>query len=92
VTESDYASAIASIAAHESWAQTPNRTERTAPAREAAWKRFEALVDPDGKMTPKQRAKAAENARLAHFKRMALRSAAARAARKAAAKASGGAG
>ena len=78
MTESEYASAIASIAAHQSWANTLDRPGRTAPARKKAWERFEALVDPDGTMSPSERAKAAENARKAYFKRLALKSAAAR--------------
>ena len=32
-------------------------------------------MDPDGEMSPPERAKAAQNARRAHFKRMALKSA-----------------
>ncbi|MGV0050116.1 hypothetical protein ACRU43_12890 [Mycobacterium colombiense] len=66
------------IAAHESWARTPDRPARTRAARNAFWNRFERLVDPEGKLHPAQRAKAAENARKAHFKRMALKSAEAR--------------
>jgi hypothetical protein len=84
LTKSELASAIASIAANESWAQTRDRTARTAPARQKAWDRFEALVDPDGTMSPSERAKAAESARKAYFKRLALKSAAARKQRRAA--------
>jgi hypothetical protein len=73
----------ASIAAHESWARTENRTARTANARQAALDRFERLVDPDGRLLPEERAKRAAHARKAHFKRMALRSAQVRRARKA---------
>ena len=73
----------ASIAAHASWAQTASRRARTAPARRAMDERFERLVDPDGVMTPADRAAAVENARQAHYRRMALRSAQARRARKA---------
>lgn len=63
-------SLIASIAAHESWANTPNRTTRTQPGRDALDARFlrEAGGDP-------QRA---ESLRKAHFKRLALKSAQAR--------------
>lgn len=64
-----------SLAAHEKWALCPDRTAATAPARAAFEKRFETLVDPDGALTPKERAKRAANARQAHFQRMALKSA-----------------
>lgn len=63
------------IGAHESWARTTDRAGRTQRARSAAWNRFETLVDPEGKLPPAQRAKMAQNARTAHFKRMALKSA-----------------
>jgi hypothetical protein len=71
-------SLIASIAAHESWARTENRTARTAPARKAMLDKFEREVDPDGTLLPAERAIRAEHARKAHFKRLALRSAKAR--------------
>ena len=66
----------ASIAAHESWAATPDRTARTAPARQALEAKFLAEADGD----PIR----AEHLRRAHFKRLALKSAQVRAARKAA--------
>jgi hypothetical protein len=44
--------------------------------------RFEQQVDPDGVMTPEARAKAAEAAKRAHYKRMAFNSAKARRARR----------
>lgn len=68
----------ASIAAHESWANTPNRSARTAPARAALMAKFEAEVDPDGTLPPAERARRAESRRKAHFQRLALRSAQAR--------------
>ncbi len=71
----DLTSLQASIAAHISWARTEDRTARTAPARRAAEARFEKLVDPDGVLTPEERAKRAESARKAHFRMMALKSA-----------------
>jgi hypothetical protein len=71
-------SLIASIAAHESWAQTENRTARTAPARKAMLDKFERQVDPDATLLPAERAIRAEHARKAHFKRLALKSAQAR--------------
>lgn len=57
----------ASIAAHESWANTTDRTARTAPARAALNQRFldQANGDPVR----------AEHLRKAHFARLALKSA-----------------
>lgn len=57
----------ASIASHTSWANTEDRSARTAPARRALEQKFldEAEGDP-------QRA---ESLRSAHFKRLALKSA-----------------
>lgn len=71
-------SLIASIASHESWARTPDRAARTAPARAAMEAKFEREVDPDNVLPPDVRAKMAENARSAHYKRLALKSAKAR--------------
>ncbi|MFE2121023.1 hypothetical protein ACFW9U_10235 [Rhodococcus aetherivorans] len=73
---------LAQIAAHESWAKTDDRSARTAKARKAALDRFEREVDPNGELTPQERAKRAEHARKAYFARLALRSAQARRARK----------
>jgi hypothetical protein len=66
------------IAAHDSWANTTDRSARTANARKAMLDKFEQQVDPDGVLTPAERAKRAEHARKAHFKRLALKSAQAR--------------
>lgn len=68
----------AEIAAHASWASTPDRSARTAPARRAALDRFEKQVDPDSVLLPAERARRAEHARKAYFKRLALKSAQAR--------------
>ena len=68
----------ARLAAHESWARTSDRSARTAPAREAAWSRFDREVDPDGKLDPQERARRAEHARKAYFLRLAMKSAQAR--------------
>ncbi len=57
----------ASIAAHDSWAHTPDRAARTAPARRALDARFLAEADGD----PIR----AEHLRKAHFARLSLRSA-----------------
>ncbi len=68
----------AQIAVHTSWAQTPDRSARTAPARAALMAKFEAEVDPDGVLTPAERARRAGHLRKAHFQRLALKSARAR--------------
>lgn len=60
----------ASIAAHESWAATTDRTARTAPARAALLQKFLDAAGGD----PVR----AEHLRKAHFKRLALKSAKAR--------------
>lgn len=65
----------AQIAAHVSWANTTDRPARTAAARKAALDRFERQVDPDGVLTPAERAVRAEHARKAYFTRLALLSA-----------------
>lgn len=61
---------VASIAAHESWANTTDRTARTSKARAAADARFLAEADGD----PVR----AEHLRKAYFQRLALKSAQAR--------------
>ena len=66
------------VAAHESWARTPDRAARTAPAREAMLDRFEREVDPNGELTPAERARRAGHARKAYFTRLSLKSAQAR--------------
>lgn len=66
------------IAAHESWAHTPDRTARTANARKKFLDKFEQEVDPEGTLPPAERAKRAEHKRRAHFQRLALKSAQAR--------------
>lgn len=58
---------IASLAAHESWANTTNRTARTAPARAALDAKFLEQADGD----PIR----AGHLRIAHFQRLALKSA-----------------
>lgn len=69
---------IARVAAHESWARTPDRAARTAPARRAALARFDKLADPEGVLPTAERARRAEHLAKAHYQRMALRSAQAR--------------
>lgn len=80
-TPSDRALA-ASIAAHSMWAQTGDRTARTAPGRSKFDARFEAQVDPDGVLDPAERARRAASARSAYFKALALKSAKSRRARR----------
>lgn len=64
----------ASIAAHESWAATEDRAARTAAGRKALADKFLAQAGGD----PVK----AEHLRKAHFKRLALKSAQARARRR----------
>lgn len=61
---------VGSIGAHVSWANTEDRSARTAPARRARDAQFLEKADGD----PVR----AEHLRKAHFQRMALRSAEAR--------------
>ncbi|WP_194828596.1 hypothetical protein [Nocardia sp. XZ_19_231] len=65
----------ARIAAHESWSRTGDRAERTAKARAAMQSKFDRLVDPDGLLSPEERAYRADQARKAHYTRLALKSA-----------------
>jgi hypothetical protein len=71
-------SAIARLGAHTSWARTEDPPARTAPARRAFLERFEREVDPDGVLSPEDRARRAEHAKRAYFQRLALASAKAR--------------
>ena len=68
----------ARIAAHESWAKTPDRAARTAKARAALMSKFERQVDPDGLLSPEERAYRADHARRAHYLKLAQKSAQAR--------------
>lgn len=70
------------LGAHSKWAMTEDRTAATQPARDGLLRKFEDEVDPDRVLSPVERAKRAENARKAHYQRMALASAKARRARK----------
>lgn len=76
---------VARIAAHTRWAGEPDRTAATAPARKGMEAKWAAQVDPDGVMAPDELARRIDNLRQAHMQRMALASAKARRARKAAA-------
>jgi hypothetical protein len=84
VSTPEQRSLSARIAVHASWANTANRTARTAPGTKAFLERFEKQVDPDGVLSPVERAKRAEHARKAYFLSLAAKSAAARRKRKAA--------
>lgn len=68
----------ARLAAHSSWANTENRTARTAAATAASMSRFERQVDPDGVLDPAERARRADSARKAYYTRLAFKSVKAR--------------
>lgn len=74
-------STAASIAAHTRWSRTADRTSATQPGRDGLLAKFERQVDPDGALPVEVRAAMAENARRAHYRRMASRSAQVRRAR-----------
>jgi hypothetical protein len=67
-----------SAAAHSSWAYTRNRNARTQAARDARRARILAAVDPEGLMSPADRAKAEKNAMQAHMLNMSIKAAKAR--------------
>jgi hypothetical protein len=66
------------MAAHASWAATPDRTSRTSAGTAAFLARFERQVDPDGLLPAEQRTEMARHARIAYMLRLAERSAQAR--------------
>jgi hypothetical protein len=72
--------AAARLAAHASWANTPDRAARTAPAARGLLAKFEReareRLGPDA--TDRQVADAAESARRAHYARMSAAGVAAR--------------
>lgn len=71
-------------ASHQRWAQEPDRSAATAPARAGLQARFERQVDPNGVLDPVERAKRAESARKAFYADLTRKSIAARRRRKAA--------
>lgn len=74
--ETDRTRRLAALAAaHASWANTKDRTARTAPARRAFLDRFERQVDPEGILSAAERAVRAEHARKAYFAALAVKSA-----------------
>src|SRR4051812_46318107 len=70
--------ARAKVAAHTSWANTRDRSARTARARAGLEAKFEREADPEGVLSPRQRAERADSLRKAHYARMALAAAKAR--------------
>ncbi|MDQ1304506.1 MAG: hypothetical protein QG671_333 [Actinomycetota bacterium] len=66
------------IGGHAKWAKEPDRSAATAKARRAQLDRFDKQVDPDGVLTPQERAKRAESARKEYYTRLAFLSAQAR--------------
>ena len=77
-------STAARLGAYESWARTPNRSARNAPARQGFEAKFEReareRLGPDA--TDKQVADAADAARKAYYLRLAAAGVAARRARR----------
>jgi len=68
----------AKVAAHVRWAKTDDRADATAAARSAFADRFAREVDPDGVLTPEERARRAASLRSAYYANLARRSVAAR--------------
>lgn len=66
------------IGAHVRWSRENDRVGATAPARTAFMRQFEAQVDPNNELDPRERAIRANHAHRAHMQRMALASAKAR--------------
>lgn len=60
----------AKVAANTRWAFEPDRTSATAAGTNAFLAKFERLVDPDGVLSPDERAKRARNALSAHMIRV----------------------
>jgi hypothetical protein len=71
----------ARLAAYAMHAKHDSR-DTSAPGRAAFLARFEADVDPDGRLDPEERRRRAEHARSAYFARLALASVAARRAKR----------
>jgi hypothetical protein len=73
------------LGAYTRWANADAQERFAAgyPMRQGLQAKFEREVDPEGKLSPQERAKRAEYARRAQMQRMALKSAKARRRRKA---------
>jgi hypothetical protein len=79
-------SLVASIAANERWANTEDRREAARPlwsSNPSQVSYWADKLDPEHRLTDAERNRRGENARTAHYKRMALKSAQVRRARKA---------
>lgn len=75
----------ARTAVHTSWAHTPGpaaRRARTANGTAAFLARFEREADPDGVMSPEDRARAAESLKQAYMARLSLKASQAKAAKR----------
>lgn len=70
------------MGAHRSWSRTADRTARTEPARRAAAAQYEKQADPDGILSPEERALRAEHLRRARMAELSLRAAQARKAKR----------
>jgi hypothetical protein len=60
------------MAAHIGWAGCEDRRERTRPGLDAINRRYEDEVDPERKLSQRERQKRAENAKKAHMARISL--------------------
>jgi hypothetical protein len=76
----------AAARAHKSWAQTENRDARTRPGLEAARRALEDSVDPDRRMSARDRAKAIKNAQQQRMRELSMLGVAARQRKRAEAK------
>lgn len=68
----------ARAAAYTRWSQTADRTAATAPMRKGLMAKYEAQVDPEGLLAPKERTRRAEMAHKAFMADIARRSVASR--------------
>lgn len=71
--DSEHRRQVATIGAHALHASHDSR-ELTAPGRAAFDRRFDLEVDPDGTLSPEERARRADHARKAYFAKLALKS------------------
>ncbi len=62
----------ARMAAAERWGRTPDRVAATEPARRGLRAKFEREADPDGTLTPAERARRADHLMRAHMFRLSL--------------------
>ena len=61
------------IGAYRKWSKVTDRSAATEKMRQAFLDRFERQVDPEGKLSPEQRARMAEAAKKAYFAELALK-------------------